>query len=358
MKHLHITAMVIIVLAASCTHAPQQAKEAKFEVTDSLLQSLLTDTVQQADRSSVMTLTGTVDPDDDKMAKIYPMVSGIVKEVHVQLGDIVHKGQVLATMSSAEIAGFASAASSSEAELSIAKRNASTAEDLYNSGLASQRELEQSKSDLQKAVAESKRSQAVMGLNPIKGNSYEVRSPITGFITEKNLTSNMQVRADNASNLFTIADLSTVWVMVNVYESDISRIHEGDAIAVTTLSYPDKVFTGKIDKIYNMLDPDNKVMRARVQIDNVGYLLKPGMFANVRISAHSDDKLPVINTRTLIFDKDRYFVIVIDGRDKVHVQPVEIGRKVEDRAYISKGLVPGDRLIASRQVFMYQSLTN
>lgn len=358
MKNYSLTTLIVAMLFTSCTHRAAEPKEARFEVTDSLIRSLVVDTVQQGDHASEMTLTGAIDPDEDKMAKIFPMVSGIVKDVHVQLGDIVQKGQLLATMTSAEIAGFASAAASSAAELSAAKRSASVTEDLYKSGLASQRELEQSRSDLQKAIAENKRSQTVAGMNPARGDSYEVRSPITGFITEKNVTNSMQVRADNSTNLFTVADLSTVWAMVNVYESDISKIHEGDAVSITTLSYPDKVFVGKIDKIYNMLDPDNKVMRARVRINNTGYLLKPGMFANVRISAHADVMLPVINTRTLIFDNDRYYVIVVDGPAKVHVQPVEIGRKVEDKAYISKGLKPGERLIASRQVFMYQSLND
>jgi cobalt-zinc-cadmium efflux system membrane fusion protein len=358
MKNAFFIAIAAISMTISCTHKQEEAKEEKFEVTDSLINSMLIDTVQQADRYSEMTLTGSIDPDEDKMAKIYPMVSGIVRNVHVQLGDVVHKGQLLATMSSAEIAGFASAAVSSAAELSNAKKAASVTEDMFKSGLVSQRELEQTKNDLQKAIAENQRSQTVMGLNPVKGNAYEVKAPITGFITEKNITSNMQVRADNATNLFTVADLSTVWAMVNVYESDISKIHEGDATVITTLSYPDKVFNGKIDKIYSMLDADNKVMRARVQIDNKGYLLKPGMFANVRINTSSGDKLPVINTRSLIFDNNQYYVIVVDGSSKVHIQPVDIGRKVEDKAYISKGLKPGDRIIASRQVFMYQSLND
>lgn len=358
MKRLFPAALAIAIAYYSCGHKPSEPKEARFEVTDSLLNSLLIDTVQQADRTSEMTLTGTIVPDDGMMARIFPMVSGIVKDVHVQLGDLVRKGQVLATMSSAEVAGYASAAATAQAELANAKRAAAVTEDLYKSGLASQRELEQSRADLQKALAENQRSRTVMNLNPVKGSSYEVRSPINGFITEKNVTNNMQVRPDNASALFTVADLSTVWAMVNVYESDISRIHEGDAVDITTLSYPDKSFAGRIDKVSNMLDPDNKVMHARVQISNNGYLLKPGMFANIRISARSGEKLPVVNTRTLIFDNNRYYVVKVDGPGKVHVQPVEVGRKVEDRAYISSGVQPGDRLVASRQVFMYQSLVD
>jgi len=105
-----------------------------------------------------------------------------------------------------------------------------------------------------------------------------------------------------------------------------------------------------------MLDPDNKVTHARIKISNPGNLLKPGMFANVLIKAKSGETLPEVNSRSLVFDNDRNYVIVVDGKAKVHIQSIEIAKTVEDRAYISKGLKPGDRVVASRQVYLYESL--
>jgi cobalt-zinc-cadmium efflux system membrane fusion protein len=336
-----------------------EEKDAKFEVTDSLLKSLLIDTVQQADALSQIVLSGKITPDDEKMVKIYPMVSGITQDVHVQLGDIVSKGQLLAIMRSAEVAGFSKDAIASEADLKNARRAAQVAEDLYKSGLESQKDLESAQADYQKALAENKRATAVMGINKSNANlGYELRAPIGGFVVEKNITDNMQIRDDNSQNLFTIADLSTVWAMVNIYESDIANIKPGDGVKVTTISYPDKEFDGKIDKIYDMLDPDNKVMRARVIIKNPGNILKPEMFAKIEVKAHSGLSLPVINTRALVFDNDRNYVLVVDGKAHVRIQPVVIAKKFEDKAYISSGLKAGERIIASRQVFMYESLKN
>ncbi len=106
-----------------------------------------------------------------------------------------------------------------------------------------------------------------------------------------------------------------------------------------------------------MLDPDNKVMHARIKINNPGNLLKPQMFANILIKAKSGENLPFINSNALVFDNDKNYVIVADNsKAKVHIQLVEIAKTVEDRAYISKGLKPGDRVIASRQVYLYESL--
>ncbi len=290
------------------------------------------------------------------MAKIYPMVSGITEDVHVLLGDVVTKGQTLANMRSVEVAGFSKDMISSTADLRNTKRILESTQDMYKSGLASGKDLEQAKSDYQKASAENKRATSVMSINQTNNRGYVIKAPISGYIVEKNITSNMQVRADNSQNLFTIADLSSVYILVNIYESDITSVQTGYPVKITTLAYPGKVFTGKIDKVYNMIDPDMKVMRARVKIENPGNLLKPQMFANVVVSAKSNQDLPVINTRAIVLDNDRNYVVVRDGKAKVHIQQITISKRLEDRAYISAGLKPGDQIIASRQLFLYESL--
>jgi cobalt-zinc-cadmium efflux system membrane fusion protein len=345
-----------LVLSACHRADKDEEKNTRFQVTDTLLNSLLIDTVKEAGALSQLTLTGSIAPDENKMVKVFPMVSGVAQDVNVQLGDVVHKGQTLAIMKSAEMAGFTKDYISSEADVKNTRRIMESTRDLYKGGLASEKDLEQAKSDYQKAIAEDKRAGAVIQINKGNENGYEVKTPISGFVVEKNLTNNTQVRADYSQSLFTIADLSSVYVLVNVYESDIAKIQTGDPVKITTLSYPNKVFEGKIDRIGNMLDPDNKVTHARVKISNPGNLLKPGMFANVLIKAKSGETLPEINTRALVFDNDKNYVIVKDGKAKVHIQQVEIAKTVEDRAYISKGLKPGDCVIASRQVYLYESL--
>jgi len=342
----------------SCHHSDdaQEQKDTKFQVTDTLLNSLLIDTVKDADALSELTLTGSIAPDENKMVKVFPMVSGVAEDVHVQLGDVVQKGQTLAIMRSAEMAGYTKDYVSAQADVRSTKRTYETTQDLYKGGLASQKDLEEAQSDYQKAVAENNRASAVTEINKSNGQGYEIKAPISGFVVEKNLTDNTQVRADNSQNLFTIADLSDVYVLINVYESDIANVKVGDPVKITTLSYPDKVFDGKIERIDNMLDPDSKVMHARVKIANPGNILKPDMFANVQIKATSGTDMPFVNTNTIIFDNDKDYVLVVDGKAHVRIQPVTVAKKVEDRAYISNGIKPGDRIIASRQVYLYESL--
>src|ERR1700761_1202745 len=123
MRHLHkilpITAAFCMagLLMQSCHHAETPEKDTKFEVTDTLLNSLMMDTVQEASALSELTLTGSIAPDENKMVKVFPMVSGIIQGVHVQLGDVVQKGQTLGTMRSAEVAAFTKDYVSSQADL-------------------------------------------------------------------------------------------------------------------------------------------------------------------------------------------------------------------------------------------------
>jgi cobalt-zinc-cadmium efflux system membrane fusion protein len=356
LKYQNYIVLILCAAMLSCHHTVEEPKDLNFHVTDSLLKSLIIDTVQDAKAITEITLTGSIAPDENKIVKVFPMVSGVVEDVHVQLGDVVSKGQTLAIMRSAEMAGYNKDYVSAAADLRSAKRTYESEQEMYKSGLASQKDMEDAQSDYEKAQAESKRVAAVMQINIGGGGGYEIKAPISGFVIEKNVNNSTQVRADNSENLFTIADLSSVYVLINVYESDISSVKVGDNVKITTLSYPDKVFNGKVDKIDNMLDPDTKVIHARVKIDNPGNLLKPDMFASIRIKATSGETLPVINTGTIVFDNDKNYVLVVDGKAHVSIKEITIAKKVENRAYISKGVKPGDLIVASRQVYLYESL--
>lgn len=353
-----LTTLSAALFLSSCTEETKETpKDEKFELTDSLIKRLQIDTVKSANNQTDINFSAKITANEEKTAKIYPMVSGHVQNVPIKLGDRVSKGQLLATMTSAEMAGFDKEAISSSAELSNAQRNVKLVQDLYNSGLTSALELEQAKNDLLVKQAEDKRSRSILNLNGGNKNGvYALTSPLSGFVTEKNVTSNMQVRPDNNQNLFTVADLSDVWALVNIYESDISKVKEGDEVSISILSYPDKSFKGKISKIYSMLDDDSKVMNARVVINNPGYLLKPGMMATVQIATKNGISLPSVHPDCLIFDNNKYYVLVLDQVKKIRIQEIELSRKFEDKAYISKGLNAGDRVVASKQLFLYDSL--
>lgn len=349
--------LLALVIMESCSEHKPPVTADKFELTDSLLNRLLIDTVQQANSKTDLHFSAKITEDQERKAEIFPMVSGTLKQINIKVGDQVHQGQTLAMMSSAEMAGFDKEEITALAEMKNAERNLKQASALFENGLSSAKELEEIKNDYEIKKAELKRASSVLKLNG--GNQsglYAIKSPINGFITEKNANNNMQIRSDFERNLFTVADLSSVWAMINVYESDIAKLKEGDQVSISVLAYPEHVFTGKIDKLYSLIDQDSKVMKARVSINNPGYILKPGMLATVKVAASTGTNLPVVNARAIIFDDNKNYVLAIDPNRKVRIKEIEVGRKTTDKAYISKGLNAGDQVISSKQVFLFESL--
>ncbi len=340
-----------------CNDPKIETLTSHFEITDSLLNRLKIDTVQQANGKIELTFSAKITANEDRKSELYPMVSGSVNDINVRLGDKVGAGQTLATLISGEMTGFNKEVVTADAEFNTSNRSLQQAEQLYASGFSSAKELEEARNDKKVKEAELKRAKAILKLNGgSKTGLYTVKSPIKGFVIEKNVTNNMQLRTDHDKSLFTIADISNVWAMISIYESDISRVNTGDEVQLSTLSYPEQVFKGKIDKIYNLIDQESKVMNARVVIANPNFLLKPGMLGTVRVSTQSERNLPLIHSKTVIFDSNKNYVLVVDSTNKVRIQPIEISRKSGNKVYISQGLKAGDRIIASRQVFLFENL--
>jgi len=351
-----ILAFALYLIQGCSEHQTQPVTE-KFAITDSLLSRLQLDTVQQANRQTELIFSASITEDQDRKSEIFPMVSGHLKQIKVKIGDQVASGQTLATLTSSEMAGFDKEVIAARVEMQNAERNLKQVQTLFESGLSSAKEVEEAKNDYQIKQAEVQRANAVLKINGGNGTSlYAIKSPINGFIIEKNANNNMQIRSDYEQSLFTVADLSTVWAMINVYESDISNLKEGDLVNVSVLAYPEKIFAGKIDKLYNLIDQESKVMNARVSLNNPSFTLKPGMLATVKVSASMNNNLPTVNARAIIFDDNKNYVLLVDPNKKVRIQKVEIGRKTADKVYISSGLNAGDRVISSKQVFLFESL--
>ncbi len=326
---------------------------------DSLLKTIEIDTVSNSRVLNTLTLTGKVDFNEDNVIKIYSPISGLVSDIKVMSGDYVKKGQVLAVIKSSDMAGFSNDYVTAKSNVDIAKKTMDATDDMYKSGLASQRDQLAAQEGYNQAVSAFEKAKRVLNLNGgSMSGEYAVKSTIDGFVVDRQVNNNMLIRSDNATALFTISDLKNVWVMANVYESNISFVKMGDSVNITTLSYPGKIFRGKIDKIMNVLDPSNKVMKLRIVLANPGYLLKPEMFASVVVNTSDNKKMLSIPARTLIFDHSQYYVLVYKSPSDITIRPVQVLNTVGDRAYISEGLSEGERLIGTQALLIYQELNS
>ena len=361
MKQYLTLSLVALSLLSACGKKEQQAEEnKKFVLSDSMQHMITMDTVRNCNVADEISLSGEISFNENNVVKVFPRSSGQIIESRVSLGDKVTKGQVLAVIKSADVAGNFSDLSSANADLAIAKRQMDNAQSLYKNGISSEREYVEAKQNYEKALATRNKVQSVININSggrtSASGTYSLTSPIDGYIVEKKIATGSFIRPDMGDNLFTISDLKNVWVYANVYEADIPKVKEGYSVRVIPMSYPDKVMIGKIDKISQVLDPQSKAMRVRVTLDNSNMLLKPEMFAKVIVSNEEGDRSICIPTAALVANEGKDYVVVYNGNDDLKIAEVSILKTVNEKTYITSGVEPGQRLITKNQILIFNQL--
>lgn len=359
---LNIFIPSFLAIALSACGPKEQPVEAnkKFVLSDTMRHMIAVDTVQNCNVTGELSLSGLVSFNDNNVVKIYPRSSGQVVEAKVSLGDRVAKGQTLAVIKSADVAGNYNDLNSANADLAIAKRQMENTESLFKNGISSEKELIEAKQNYQKALSARDKIQSLININgggrTKEGGQYVVTAPIDGYIVEKKITAGAFIRQDMGDNMFTISDLKNVWVYANVYEADIPKIKEGDAVRVQPLSYPNKSFSGKVDKISQVLDPQSKVMKVRIDIDNREMLLKPDMFAKVFVSNKEGVEAICIPSTAIVSQDGKNYVVVYKSAEDMSIAEVEIMKTVGEKTYVKNGLQPGQLLITKNQLFIFNKL--
>jgi cobalt-zinc-cadmium efflux system membrane fusion protein len=347
-------------LFQSCENKEKKPEADKgYVIPDTVLHSLKIDTVSISQLVNSITLTGKVGTNDDNVVPVFSLVSGNIQEIKVLLGDYVKAGQVLAVVRSQEMAQYSSDLLNAETNLRIAQLNLKKTIDMYHSGLASIPDSLGAVVGVQQAQAEIDRVNRVLKING--GNTqgdFVIKAPISGFIVQKSVTNDMTIRGDNSTSLFTISDLKNVWIQANVYESNISLIHQGENVDVTTLAYPEKVFKGKIDKVMNVLDPTSKVMKVRVVLANQDYLLKPEMYASISVSDKENRECLSVPSSAIIFDHSQYFVLIYHSASDVKITPIQVISAVGGKTFISTGVSEGDKIVSSQAILIYNALNS
>ncbi len=359
-----LSMLIIGIFFTSCKeHKVEEKVEQKtFCLSDTAKKMVQIDSAKVSPMEDEIQLSGEVSFDENKVIKVYPRSSGHVIDCKVSLGDKVEAGQVLAVVRSADIAGNYSDLTSANADVAIAKRQMDNAENLYKNGIASEKEVNEAKQNYEKSLAAKRKIESQLsingGANTSAGGTYNITSPISGYIVEKKVNAGNYLRSDMGDYLFTISDLKDVWVMANVFEADIPKVKEGYNVKVITLAYPDKELTGRIDKISEVLDPTNKVMKVRIKLSNDQMLLKPEMFTKVIVTNTESKSAVCIPQKAIIDQNGKSFVVVYHDdchMDITEVTPIKI---TGDKCYIENGLKAGDKLIVHNQLIVFQKLLN
>ena len=360
-RKLLIISSLSFIFLQSCTKETKEAtKSEQFCLTDSLVKNLETVSVTSETIKNELKISGKVAPYESRQVNVEPLVNGIIEDLKTELGDYVQKGQVVAVVRSTEVAGVENDIIAAKSNLLSAQKNLTVSQELAKAGLATEKEVVLAKNELLKAESELKKANDVSGIYGIKNSQYTLKSPISGYVVDRNLqiSEKMSYRLEEIGPFYTIANLSEVQVVANVYETDIAKVKLGYVAKVRLLAYPDKIFTGKIDKIYNVLDPETRTMKVRINLANPNNILKPEMFAEVFIDFQGDNKMMTVPAEAVIFDKNKSFVMVYKDKCNIETRSVKVFQTTGGKSYISSGVAEGDKIMKKYQLLVYDALND
>jgi cobalt-zinc-cadmium efflux system membrane fusion protein len=306
---------------------------------------------------------GMVDFDNDQATSVLAPFSGPVARLLVSPGELVKKDQPLATVASPDFAAAVSAYRKAIATAATARRLADMDKDLVAHKGVSQREADQAQSDAIDAEADrSAALQALIALNidgksmadiragkPISRIEGVIRAPIAGTVVEKLITPGELLQA-GTTPCFTVADLSRVWVLAQVFGSDVASIAVGDPVTVTTGFAS---LTGRVDNIAAEVDPNTRSVTVRVVVNNPSGLLKKQMYVGAQIAARDEGRGLLVPVSAVLRDDENLpFVYVAQSDGSFARRHVDLGARTGDDYAVSTGLRPGERIVADGAIFL------
>jgi membrane fusion protein, heavy metal efflux system len=358
------TILSLILMFASCSNDPKPAPT-KAEVT--IDPSLYTADhpelfklvkVETRDLPTVLTANGAVTPDVNRTIHVTSQGSGRVVDLKVRLGDSVSKGQELLSIYSADLAGAFSDYQKAVADERLAKKSLDRAQLLYSHGALAEKDLQAADDAEEKAKADVQNTEQhvrILGGDPAHPSSLiELRAPVAGTIVEQNVSGFEGIKSlDNSPNLFTIADLSQVWVVCDVYENDLSQIQVGDSAEIRLNAYPDKVFQGKVADISRVLDPNLRSAKVRIVLPNPDGNLRPNMYAVATFRSRKMQPHLVVPTTAIMRLQDKDWVFRKEGQNQFRKTEVHTQGNTEDGLQqLQDGTVKaGDELVANALAF-------
>ena len=303
--------------------------------------------------AGMISATGKVEANADRIAHVSPRISGKIVAVKASLGDSVAAGQALATLDSVELGEALGRYHQSKTKLALAQSNLDRIKNLVEKKIAARKDILQAETDFKTVQTELHTDEERLSLygvstSDLKGENHKkpllpVRSPIGGTITEKHAI--VGELSDPSKSLYTVADLSTVWVLVDIHEKDLAKVHKGQAAIVSVSAFPDQKLKGRITYIADLVDEATRTVKARVAVANPGRKLKPEMFATVELAlqANAAAVLAVPEDTLQEVDGKKVLFVVDDKGVEFEPRKVELGRTAGGMIEIISGLKEGER---------------
>src|SRR6266478_8876407 len=306
------------------------------------------------DSTSQLTVTGTVSPDISRSVPVISIATGRVVEVHARLGDTVKKGQLLLRVQSADMSAAFSDYRKAVADEQLARTQWERSKLLYDKGAVSLNDLQVSQDMEDKAKVDVENTRERLGV--LGGDLdhpaaiVDIRAPVSGVITDQQVTNAAGVAGLSSPNPFTISDLSNVWILCDVYENDLSSVHVGETAEIRLNAYPGKIFTGRISNVSPVLDPSLRTAKVRIEVRNPG-LMRVGMFVTATFHGQKKETRASVPASAILHLHDRDWVYVPGGDKKFRRVEVVAGSSLPNNMQeIVSGIQPGQQVVSNALV--------
>jgi len=294
--------------------------------------------------------TGTVQPDIARAVPVISLASGRIVEIKARLGDTVQKGQLLLRVRSNDVSGAYQTYLKAVNDERLARLQFERAQVLYDKGAIPKSALEAAEDTEQDAKDDMEAAVELLGTLGVDKDHpsaiVNIRAPISGVITDQQVTNAAGVQALASPNPFTISDLSYVWIMCDVYENDLDAVHVGESADIHLNAYPDRLFKGRIDNILPILDPNLRTAKVRLEVPNPG-LMRVGMFVTATFYGRPPVTQAIVPASAILHLHDRDWVFLSLGAGRFRRQEVVATEMLPQQMQgITSGLKPGDQVVA------------
>ncbi|HEY1502147.1 MAG TPA: efflux RND transporter periplasmic adaptor subunit [Acidobacteriaceae bacterium] len=341
--------------------AASSATPRLFTIPEDQMAHVQVVTVEPAPLTRTLRLTGAVAYNAFRTTPVITQVGGPVTRILVVPGQDVKQGEPMLEVSSPDYSQLLDAYLKAADSSRLSEKNYTRAQDLYQHHAIAERDLEQAESDRTQAHADLDAAEEGMKILGIKNPSdlakapasaqIPVLAPIGGEVVER-LVSPGQVVQAGQTQAFTISDLSTVWVLANVYQADLAFVKSGEDVAVQTDAYPG-TFHGRISYVSPALDPNTRTLQARIVVDNPGEKLKRDMYCTVMVTAGVVARaIAVPNASVMRDDNNQPFIYVATGTNQFGRRDVDIGESEGGLTQIVKGVSPGEKVVGDGSLFL------
>jgi membrane fusion protein, heavy metal efflux system len=301
-------------------------------------------------------VNGVIAPDVNRSVPVVSLGGGRVVEIKARLGDYVQKGQVLLLINSPDLSSAFTDYQKAKADQQLADKQLARAKLLYDKGAIALADLENAEDSQAKATADL--NAAIQHVRVLGGDINNpspllpLRAPISGTIVDQQITGGTGVRSlDNQPALFTIADLSTVWVLCDVYQDMLSRVHVGDIAEINLNGYDEK-YPGKVINISQVLDPNTRTAKVRIELPNPKGVMRAGMFVTATFRAERPVDRVVVPASAVVHLHDKDWVFLPAGGKQFRRVAVQLGQQADDGAQaVISGLKPGDQVVTNALQF-------